>query len=887
MTVASSKSSLDALNTLTKDVQQTTLANGLTVLTKEVHTAPVVSVQVWYRVGSRNEKPGFNGIAHQLEHLLFKGTHSRPIQFGRLFSALGSDSNAFTSYDMTAYFGTVGRDKLESLLVLEADRMRNSRIDAEQLASEQRVVISELQGYENSPEYRLGKAVMEKAFPDHPYGLSVGGTKADVEQFTAPKVKDYYDRFYTPSNSVLVITGDFETAPTLTLVDKIFGSLPSTITETVVEKPLEARGQGNPDTLVLREPGSASLLEAVYPLPNVHHPDVAALDIMDNILSAGRNSRFYQALIESGLASYVSAYAVALMEPGWYNISVIAAPEQELAKVDQVLLQTIATLQATPVSPEELKRAKVQLKASLILSNREIDHQASQLAYNQIVSGDFRYSDRYLARLDQVTVKDVQRVATQYLQPSQRTTGWFEPSQLEDQPLTGRPATQTAEDFSPGEPVDPAVVAQYLPQLPSTTPSQTQALPEKFVLSNGLRVLLLEDHSSPTVTLCGHLKAGNSFDMHHQPGTAGLTAENLMSGTHTKDALALAKALEDCGAGLDFTSFREGVDIEGYALSDDLPVLLEILADVLQNATFPEEEVLRSQQRALSGLKMELDDPGRLARRIFQQRIYPHHHPFHTFPTEASLQAITRDDLQAFYQTHYLPQQMVFTLVGNFKSADVHAKLEHLFGSWQSGETAPSLQYPDVLQPTGLDRSHAPLTGKPQVVTYLGYCGIDRQDPRYYAAILLNQVLGGDTLASRLGTEIRDRQGLTYGIYSYFAAGEHAGPFAIQMQTSPEDTDQAIHSTLTLLKQLRQEGVTMAEIETAKRSILNSYPVDLAAPDLLAQRILMNEVHGHSTAAIREFPQKIDAVTLPEVNEAIQSLIHPEHLVIVTAGSQN
>ncbi|MBE9019746.1 insulinase family protein, partial [Chroococcidiopsidales cyanobacterium LEGE 13417] len=199
---------------VTEDVRKTTLENGLTVLTKEVHTAPVVSVQVWYKVGSRNEAPGVNGIAHQLEHMLFKGTTTRPIQFGRLFSALGSESNAFTSFDQTAYFGTVERNKLKALLELEADRMQNALINDEQLASEKRVVISELQGYENSPTYRLDRAVRRAAFPNSPYGLPVGGTKADVEKFTAEKVRDYYNRFYSPDNATLIVVGDFDTAPT-------------------------------------------------------------------------------------------------------------------------------------------------------------------------------------------------------------------------------------------------------------------------------------------------------------------------------------------------------------------------------------------------------------------------------------------------------------------------------------------------------------------------------------------------------------------------------------------------------------------------------------------------------------------------------------------------
>ncbi len=212
-------------STLTENVRKTVLENGLTVLTKEVHTAPVVTVQVWYKVGSRNEEPGMNGIAHQLEHMMFKGTRNHPIQFGRLFSALGSDSNAFTSYDQTAYYGTVERNKLKALLVLEADRMQNSQIEPEQLASEKRVVISELQGYENSPEYRLNRAVMQAVFPNHAYGLPVGGTKADVEKFEVEQVEKYYRNFYSPDNAVLVIVGDFQTANALETIKEEFGKV--------------------------------------------------------------------------------------------------------------------------------------------------------------------------------------------------------------------------------------------------------------------------------------------------------------------------------------------------------------------------------------------------------------------------------------------------------------------------------------------------------------------------------------------------------------------------------------------------------------------------------------------------------------------------------------
>ncbi|HEY9813274.1 MAG TPA: pitrilysin family protein, partial [Candidatus Sericytochromatia bacterium] len=283
---------------LTQNVQKTVLENGLTVLTKEVHSSPVVSVQVWYKIGSRNEAPGVNGIAHQLEHMMFKGTKSRPMQFGRLFSALGSDSNAFTSYDQTAYYGTAERNKLRALLELEADRMQNSLINSEQLESEKRVVISELQGYENSPSYRLNRAVKRAAFPNHPYGLTVGGTKADVEKFTPEQVLSYYRKYYSPNNATLVIVGDFDTKSTMTAVKEIFAKVPNeqvvSSKQSAVSTQQLAINNSKSQTqkpIVLREAGSAALFQAVYPLPNLKHPDVPAIDVMDYILAEGRSSR--------------------------------------------------------------------------------------------------------------------------------------------------------------------------------------------------------------------------------------------------------------------------------------------------------------------------------------------------------------------------------------------------------------------------------------------------------------------------------------------------------------------------------------------------------------------------------------------------------------------
>jgi zinc protease len=616
------------------------------------------------------------------------------------------------------------------------------------------------------------------------------------------------------------------------------------------------------------------------------HPDVAAIDTMDMVLTGGRSSRLYQALIESGLASQASGYPLELRDPGWYEVSVTAAPGKDLATIEPVLQKTIAELRDRPISQEELNRAKTQLQTSYIYGNQDITSQANQLGYNQTVSGDYRYSDRYLQAIDKVTIADIQRVAKLYLDPTKQTMGKFEPTQMDGQAgASSSSGGRTTENFNPGEPVDPAEVARYLPPVTTTTTSsRSQALPETLSLDNGLKVLLLRDSSTPVVNLSGHVNAGTAFDPSAKAGVATLTAENLLSGTRSQDALSLAKSLEDKGASLSFSVNREGTSIGGVSLAPDLTFLVKTLADVLQQSTFPAEQVTLSRQRQITAVKAQLDDPNYLGRRAFQQTAYAQNHPFHSFPTEATLNQIQQADVMQFYQTYYRPDATVLTLVGDFDPAQAKALLTDAFKSWQANGTAPQLSFPATSPPSQSRRVRASLPGKAEAVTYMGYPAIARQDPRFYAALVLNQVLGGDTLSSRLGTEIRDRQGLTYGIYSYFQAGIHAGPFLVVMQTAPEDVDRAVERAIALLHQVRDKGITPEELETAKRSISMSYPVDLADPSFVASEITDNQTYGFSPEALRQFPEQVKAVTLEQVQKVIQALIQPDRLIIVTAG---
>ncbi|MGC9524601.1 MAG: M16 family metallopeptidase [Limnospira sp.] len=879
-------------------VRQTVLENGLTVLTKPVHTAPVVTVQVWYKIGSRDERPGHNGIAHQLEHMLFQGTTTRPIQYGSLLEALGGEFNAFTGYDQTAYHNTVERNALEAVLTLEADRMKNALIDPELLEKEKGVVISELQGDENNPHYRLNRAVMEAAFPGHPYGRPIGGTKADVETFTVEQVRSYYDRNYRSDNAVLIVVGDFDYESTLQTIRDTFGTLsnpadpPTRKTYGAIESTFVTPKIPGGQTVVLREPGTVPFIQIVYPLPDINHPDIPALSVLDYILdNGGRSSRIYRDVVDAGLGSSAGSLSAHLSAGGWLELWASPVPEGDLDAIDRAFQNAIAKLQRTLVSSEELDRAKTQIRARSILENRDITSQAMQLGLDSTTAGNYRYTETYLDRVDTVTAEDVRQVARTYLKLEYRTVGRFEPvevslkktvadNKMENAELTVAPG-HTAGHVRTAHPTEPDTIARYLPAIEPPA-AHTVKPPESFTLPNGLRVLLLPDDHTPSVSIRGLIRAGDEFDPEGKEGLATLTAENLMSGTHSYDGRSLARRLENRGASLEFSTMAEGVSISGVALARDWPVVLGTLADVLQNPTFPEDWLELTRQQQVSELLEDKHDPAYVTHRALQQRLYPKDHPLHRYPTEKTLKSIRRADLEQFHRTYYRPEDTVLSVVGDFDAEVMRSQLRKRFGNWRGNPDPIENSLPSVSPPKKFVWLKREIPGLVESVTAMGYPSIDRRDPRYYAALVLNQILGGSTLSSRLGVELRDRLGLTYGVYSWFDAALRWGSFTIQMQTAPENARQAIDTTLSLLEDVRERGVTTEEVETAKRSLVGSDRVALGDPDILAGVILWNQVYGFPPPELNDFHHKIEAVTPAEVNRVARELLHPDRIVVVT-----
>jgi zinc protease len=424
---------------MNKDNQviKTQLSNGLTVLIKQAHTAPVASFWVWYRVGSRNEYLGITGISHWVEHMLFKGTPTFPKGAAdKAIAREGGVSNGYTSNDFTTYFATLPADRIELALRIEADRMANSLFDPDETASERTVIISERQGAENDPEFLLDEELMATAFRVHPYGTETIGHMCDLETMTRDQLYTHYRTYYTPRNALAIAVGDVDADEMLQLVERHFSAIPdgpNTLPMNAVEPP--QRGERR---VIRVGDGTVAYLQMVFRAPSIHEPDffaltalVAALSGASGTLLGGgltnKSSRLYKALVATELAASISGSLIPTVDPYVCNFSAIVRGDRTPAEVEQALDAELTRLTTEPITPEELNKAIKQAKAQFAYSSESITGQAYWIGSSEIVA-DYTWFENYITNLRAVTVEDVQRVAQQYLKPSNRTVGWYVPT---------------------------------------------------------------------------------------------------------------------------------------------------------------------------------------------------------------------------------------------------------------------------------------------------------------------------------------------------------------------------------------------------------------------------------------------------------------------------
>jgi len=422
---------------MTDTLTQTTLSNGLRVLLKEVHTAPIISSWLWYRVGSRDEIQGRTGVSHWVEHMQFKGTEQFPANIlDKAISREGGTWNAFTYMDWTAYFETMPADKIDLALRLEADRMQNSRFLSEEVASERTVIISEREGSENEPLFLLGEAVQQTAFRIHPYHHEVIGDMADLRTITRDDLYNHYRAFYVPNNAVMAVAGDFDTQSMLGRIRELFERIPAGGEPARLARPEPAQ-QGEV-RLAVEGPGSTSYVQVCYRFPPASHPDFFPLAVLDSLLAGPSNlnmfsggisnktSRLYRALVDKEYVVSVHGGAQATIDPFMYTITMTIHPRRKPEEALAALDREIQRVKEEKVTKEEITRAIKQARALFAYGSENITNQGFWLGYAEMFA-DYGWFETYLDRLSAVTVKDVQRVANEYFKPQSRVVGIYVP----------------------------------------------------------------------------------------------------------------------------------------------------------------------------------------------------------------------------------------------------------------------------------------------------------------------------------------------------------------------------------------------------------------------------------------------------------------------------
>jgi zinc protease len=884
-------------------VTETHLANGLSILSKEVHAAPVAYFSVWYRVGARNEISGRTGLSHILEHMMFKGTKTLPPSaIGRLLMGNGAILNASTSQDRTEYHELIAADRLELAVKIEADRMMNSAFDPAELAREMTVVRSELEGKDNDPVHDLDGNLYEPvAFLEHPYHWPTIGWREDVEAVANRRdvIYEYYKQHYMPNNAFVVVVGDFKTADIVALCQKYFGVYPAGTVEThhITAEPPQ-RGERR---VVLRRPGTTGHLLIAYHVPKIGQPDHYVLDVLSTILSSGRGSRLYRALVDTGLANNATGSDPDALDPYIFEYSASIRKGVAAGDVEKAINAEVEKLKTAPVTDDEIKRAVSQMEARYVFAKDSVSSQAGRIGTLEIQIG-YKYMDTYLDRIRAVTPADIQKAAQTYFVDDNKTVAVFEPQPL---PANTAPSARPVAEQSaaPAKITDPKqkaaldkLLATYLPE-PAKRSATPRPKPTRVVLDNGVVVIVDENHANSTVSLSGRIVTGAMLDPEGKWGTARLTAALLPFGTESRTALQLALALESVGASVGIGASTELTNLSAGCQSKDFATTIGVLADELRHPTFPDVEFQKLRGRALSGLAQARQDTGgpggagTLADIAFSQAVYPKGHPYWQ-PTldqqEQALKALTADDLKAFYSSYYRPDTLVLAIVGDVKTDDAIATVKAAFGDWAKPSTAaPTTAVPDIQAASAPAPDQAIVVdGSPQTSVLWGYAGtLHRNDKEFYAATVLSYILGGSVFDSRLGSAIRDKNGLAYTVSSNFVATHGAGPIQVFVGTNPNNARKAIGMVKSIVADVREHGVTADEVDHAKRYLTGSYPLRLETNSGIASQLLVGEDYGIGLDYIDRRNALIGSVTLADVNAAARKYLAPERATLVTAGA--
>jgi zinc protease len=880
------------------------LPNGLNVILHVDRTVPTVHVEVWYKVGSKDEAPGKTGFAHLFEHMMFQGTKHIPENafFKYLGQAGASARNGSTSTDRTNYYETLPSSELELGLWLESSRMGfllEGPAFATTLNNERDVVKNERrQRVENAPLGGVAAVELEALFPvGHPYRHEVIGSMKDLDAATEDDIRSFFDRYYAPNNATLLIAGDMDVARVKGLVEKYFGPIPA--------GPEVVRPAVRPIPAPTAERRIA--MEANINLPRglqvwntvpIFAAGDAELDLLAKILAGGKSSRLHRRLVyELKIAQSVSANHISRLLGGTFEVAYVPLQGHTLAELDAVIDEELAKLRDKPVEAVELERARNEIKTESVRGLDSLQGVAGRLLTYDVLAGDPNYLARDLARYESASPELLQQWAGRILRASSRVSIKVEPNRAA--PLMGRVvSTFPAKALAPAKtaiapraektPARKTPDAEFRASLPASGERKEFAIPavKRFRLKNGLRVILAESHRLPLVGVELVVRSGNGANPADKAGLADLVADMLDEGTAARSATQIAEEIAQLGASLQTNATWDASAASVLALSENIDRALDVWADVLLNPALAEAELGRVRDNLLSSLSRRKDSPPLVAGVTLARVMYGERHPYGwpSSGTQDSVRAISRADVQDFFGKFYRPNNAVLVVAGDIGEAEVRAKMEKLLAGWKT-KPVPRAVMPRV--PMLDDLTTISLVDKPgaaQASIRVGTMGIERKNPDYHRALVMNQILGGGF--KRLALNLRESKGWTYGVGSMFEARRSPGPWTAGGEFVADHSADSVSEILKEISTLRTDDVTDKELRETKDEIIRAFPARFATANQLAAQMAALAVYDLPDNDWQGFVEKIAAVSAADVRKTAQKYLHPDHMHVVVVGDR-
>ena len=867
------------------------LPNGLRFLLFPDQSKRQITVNITYLVGSRHEGYGETGMAHLLEHLVFKGSTNHPNIDDEL-SERGASPNGTTWFDRTNYYETfpANEDNLRWALDLESDRMVNSFIAAEDLASEMTVVRNEWERGENSPGNVLADRVLSAAYLWHNYGNTTIGARSDIENVPIERLQAFYRKYYQPDNAVLVVAGRFDPERAVALVEETFGAIPrpersgaNTLFDTYTAEP----AQDGERSVTLRRVGDVQLVMAAYHVPSGSHEEFAAVDVLTHLLNTEPAGRLYQNVVAPGLAASSSAFALQLGEPGVLLVDATVRKEDSLAAAEEATLATVHGVVASPPTEEEVARAKTEFAASFDLAFN--NPQSIGLGLSEWAAmGDWRLMFLHRDRVAEVTPEDVLAVAEAYLVPSNRTVGYFHPvdetparAQIPPPPdvatlvadYRGREAVAQGEAFEP-------------------TPANIDSRTRMVTLPNGVEVALLpKANRGAAVTVNAAFRHGSEQALAGKATAASFAGAMLMRGTSKRsrqeifDEMDRLKVRGGLGGG--------AVSVSGTALTvrENLPAALRLFGEVLREPAFDEAEFELLREERLAGLESQRSEPQPLVLNAVNRHIgsrYAKDHVFYTPTLDeqiARVKAVTLAEVRDFWETFHGAEGGTVAIVGDFNPDEILPVLEEVLEGWTAKAPYVRVDTPfEALPQKVLDIETPDKTNAVLYAVQAMRMGDDHAD--YPALALANFMLGGGFLNSRLATRIRQKDGLSYGVGSGFSAHpiDETARFTAYAIFAPENGNKVVAAFKEEIARALESGFTDEEVAAAKRGMLDSAMNSRANDGTVAAQLGSNLFFDRTMAFVAAQEAAIEALTPADVHAALKRHLDLAKMSIFRGG---